>query len=92
MPSTAGFFKGGREIWRSRGSSALSSLRGILGGRKYNNTTGSGSNTWREVDSHSQVVGKSHYVDVHGEQSSTYELTPGNSGQEIHVQREFQVV
>ncbi|KAJ2997401.1 hypothetical protein NUW58_g667 [Xylaria curta] len=91
MPSTAGFFKGGSGYWSSRGSRALSSIIGLFSGRKYSGRTGDSNSSWREVDSHTQFVGKGHYVDVHGEQGSTYELTGGNSGQEIHVQREYQV-
>ncbi|TGJ78224.1 hypothetical protein E0Z10_g10540 [Xylaria hypoxylon] len=92
MPSTAAFFKSGASIWSGRGRSALGSIRGLLSGRKDSGRAGDGSGSWREVDSHSQFIGKNHYADVQGEQNSAYELKDGNSRPEIHVRREFQVV
>ncbi|KAJ3571854.1 hypothetical protein NPX13_g5237 [Xylaria arbuscula] len=85
MPSTAGFFKGSKEIWGRRSNSALSSLRGLFGGRKNSSTTTrDDDHPWRGVNSHPELVGKNHYVDVHGDQSSTHELTTGEQGRNIH--------
>ncbi|KAI0186878.1 hypothetical protein EV127DRAFT_410828 [Xylaria flabelliformis] len=74
------------------GSSAFSLLRGLLHSRKYSGRTGGSNSTWRDADSHSQFVGKSHYVDIQGEQNSAYELTDGNTREGIRVHREFEVV
>ncbi|KAI0410417.1 hypothetical protein F5X98DRAFT_386111 [Xylaria grammica] len=92
MPSTAGSFKGSKKIWGRWSNSALGSLRGLFGGRKYSSTTTEDDNhPWR-VNSHPDFVAKNHYVGVHGDQSSTHELTTEEQGQEIHARREFQVV